>query len=67
MANYDQGNPGSTLWQVVLVIVGSIIGFTLLVALIAYMSSGDVADASADVVAEDRTQVEEKHCSFSFC
>lgn len=59
MANYDQGNPGSTLWQVVLVIVGSIIGFTLLVALIAYMSSGDVADASADVVAEDRTQVEE--------
>ena len=59
MANYDQGNPGSTLWQVVLVIVGSIIGFTLLVALIAYLSSGDGADASAEVVAEDRTQVEE--------
>jgi cytochrome c5 len=59
MANYDQGNSGSTIWQVVLVIVGSIIGFTLLVALIAYLFSGGGADTSAEAVAEDRTQVEE--------
>jgi len=58
MANYDQGNSGSTFWQVVLVILGSIVGFTLLVALIAYLFSGPAADEATEVV-EDRTQVEE--------
>jgi cytochrome c5 len=55
MANYEQGNSGSSLKQVVLVIVGSIIGFTLLVSLIAYLS-GPVADEASPII-EDRAEV----------
>ncbi len=59
MANHEEKS-GSGVSEVFLLILGTIVVFTLIVALIGYLFSGPSADeaAEAEVVA-DRTQVEE--------
>jgi len=57
MRNNDNNDNSSTFWQLLLLILGSILGFTLLIALIAKSSSDAVPDVAVPTVAA--VQVEE--------
>ncbi len=58
MSNNDKGYKGSTFWQLMIVIPGSILGFTLLIALLA-KSLGPTAESSTLAPAAIAAKVEE--------
>jgi cytochrome c5 len=54
MENYESGKSGSSFWQLMLVIPGTIIGFTLLISILVYLFGliGKPVDAAAPAVVE---------------